>query len=83
LALRAADGWTTPDQTGLRRGYFTSAKGSVQETVAAVDPALALGAVGPEGAETKEDCQLELARKGTGSTLTFAWASQIHTSVRT
>jgi four helix bundle protein len=38
------------DQAGLRRRHFTIANGSLHETVAAVDLALAIGAVQPEAA---------------------------------
>jgi four helix bundle protein len=50
------------DQPGLRRRYFTSANGSVHETVAAVDLALALGAVTPENAEAIQALALRLKR---------------------
>jgi four helix bundle protein len=39
------------DRPGLRRRYFSSSNGSVHETVAAVDLALAIGAVSPTDAE--------------------------------
>ncbi len=48
------------DQPGLRRRYFTSANGSVHETVAAVDLALALGAVSPGDAEAIQALALRL-----------------------
>src|SRR5579863_1849182 len=51
-----------PDQPGLRRRYFTSANGSVHETVAAVDLALAIGAVGSEDAESIQGLALRLKR---------------------
>ena len=50
------------DQPGLRRRYFTSANGSVHETVAAVDLALALGAVSPEDAEAIQALAVRLKR---------------------
>jgi four helix bundle protein len=50
------------DQPGLRRRYFTSANGSVHETVAAVDLALAIGAVGPEDAEAIQVLAVRLKR---------------------
>jgi four helix bundle protein len=50
------------DQPGLRRRYFTSANGSVHETVAAVDLALALSAVSPGDAEAIQALALRLKR---------------------
>jgi four helix bundle protein len=50
------------DQPGLRRRYFTSANGSVHETVAAVDLALALSAVSPEDAAAIQALALRLKR---------------------
>jgi four helix bundle protein len=50
------------DQPGLRRRYFTSANGSVHETVAAVDLALAIGAVTPEDAEAIQALAIRLKR---------------------
>ena len=50
------------DQPGLRRRYFTSANGSVHETVAAVDLALALGAVGADDAAAIQVLALRLKR---------------------
>jgi four helix bundle protein len=50
------------DQPGLRCRYFRSANGSVHETVAAVDLALALGAVSPEDAEAIQALGLRLKR---------------------
>ena len=55
--------YTLPhDQLGLRRRYFTSANGSVHETVAAIDLALALGAVSREDAEAIQALALRLKR---------------------
>jgi four helix bundle protein len=48
------------DQPGLRRRYFTSANGSVHETVAAVDLALALGAVSPADSEAIQSLAFRL-----------------------
>jgi four helix bundle protein len=50
------------DQAGLRHRYFTSANGSVHETVAAVDLALALGAVSAKDAEAIQALALRLKR---------------------
>jgi four helix bundle protein len=50
------------DQPGLRRRYFTSANGSVHETVAALDLALAIGAVSREDAEAIQALALRLKR---------------------
>ena len=50
------------DQPGLRRRYFTAANGSVHETVAAVDLALAIGAVSAESAEAIQALTLRLKR---------------------
>jgi four helix bundle protein len=50
------------DQPGLRRRYFTSANGSVHETVAAVDLALAIGAVTREDAEAIQALAVRLKR---------------------
>jgi four helix bundle protein len=50
------------DQPGLRRRYFTSANGSVHETVAAIDLALAIGAVSAEDAEAIQALALRLKR---------------------
>ncbi len=50
------------DQPGLRRRYFTSANGSVHETVAAVDLALAIGAVTAEDAEAIQALAVRLKR---------------------
>jgi four helix bundle protein len=50
------------DQPGLRRRYFASANGSVHETVAAVDLALAIGAVSRDDAEAIQALALRLKR---------------------
>jgi four helix bundle protein len=50
------------DQPGLRRRYLTSANGSVHETVAAVDLALALGAIVPGDAAAIQTLALRLKR---------------------
>jgi four helix bundle protein len=50
------------DQPGLRRRYFTSANGSIHETVAAIDLALAIGAVSREDAEAIQALALRLKR---------------------
>jgi four helix bundle protein len=50
------------DQPGLRRRYFTSANGSLHETVAAMDLALAIGAVSPEDAGAIQDLALRFKR---------------------
>src|SRR5580658_8444535 len=42
------------DQSGLRRRYFTSANGSIHEVVAAVDLAVAIGAIDPSVAEAAQ-----------------------------
>jgi four helix bundle protein len=48
------------DQSGLRLRYFRSANGSVHETVAAVDLALAIGAVGADDAAAIQALALRL-----------------------
>ena len=50
------------DQPGLRRRYFTAANGSVHETVAALDLALAIGAVEAAHAEAIQGLALRLKR---------------------
>ena len=50
------------DQPGLRRRYFAAANGSLHETVAAVDLALAIGAVSPEDAEAIQALALRVKR---------------------
>jgi four helix bundle protein len=50
------------DQPGLRRRHFTAANGSVHETVAALDLALAIGAVSREHAEAIQALALRLKR---------------------
>src|SRR5579863_718538 len=50
------------DQPGFRRRYFTSANGSVHETVAAVDLALAIWAVSPQDAAVIQALALRLKR---------------------
>ncbi len=50
------------DQPGMRRRHLTLANGSLHETVAAVDLALALGAVSPEDAEAIQALALRLKR---------------------
>ncbi len=50
------------DQPGLRRRHFTIANGSLHEAVAAVDLALALGAVSPEDAQAIQALALRLKR---------------------
>ncbi|MHB8418083.1 MAG: four helix bundle protein [Myxococcales bacterium] len=48
------------DQPGLRRRYFAAANGSLHETVAAVDLALAISAVQPEDAAVIQSLALRL-----------------------
>jgi len=50
------------DQPGLRRRYFTAANGSVHETVAALDLALAIGAVEAAHAEAIQSLALRVKR---------------------
>ena len=50
------------EQPGLRRRYFTSANGSLHETVAALDLARVLGAVGAEDAEAIQALALRAKR---------------------
>jgi four helix bundle protein len=50
------------DQPGLRRRYFTSANGSIHETVAAIDLALAIGALTPADAEAIQALALRFKR---------------------
>ena len=50
------------EQPGMRRRHLALANGSLHETVAAVDLALALGAVSPEDAEAIQALALRLKR---------------------
>ncbi len=50
------------DQPGLRRRHLAIANGSLHETVAAVDLALAIGAATPEDAEAVQALALRLKR---------------------
>jgi four helix bundle protein len=57
--LNASEG-LPHDAPGLRRRYFTAANGSVHESVAAVDLALAIGAVSAEDAAVIQALALRL-----------------------